>query len=233
MTHEDYLDFVNETLHFYSANSTSPQLLHQFLERNLEKINQHFLKAFIEWTKKLLTKLELEAAHSAARVISNFGKLISEFPLCNRAYAWEISIAAYQNAALVFTQSTFPYDWARNNNSLGVSYKNRILGNTEENLEQAIEAYHHAIQIWTEEKYPAQWSMAQNNLASVYSERVAEGVKENIEKAIEACRNSLKHRSKESHPYKWANAQNTLGSIYYKRISDNRLEVRIQVSLDR
>jgi hypothetical protein len=55
-----------------------------------------------------------------------------------------VAIAAFQSALQVFTLEEFPLDWATAQNNLGNAYRNRILGDLEENSTQAIQCFQHA-----------------------------------------------------------------------------------------
>lgn len=73
----------------------------------------------------------------------------------------------------VFTKETFPRDWARTQNNIGLVLGNQAIYASEETrtplLSQAIEAYHAALTVFTKKTSPQNWAMTQNNLGIALS----------------------------------------------------------------
>jgi hypothetical protein len=66
----------------------------------------------------------------------------------------ETSIESLREALTVFTPESYPEPWARTQNNLGISYRNRIRGDSVDNALKAITAYEAALTVYTPEKYP-------------------------------------------------------------------------------
>ena len=62
-------------------------------------------------------------------------------------------------------------DWARTQNNLGNAYLDRIVGDRQDNLEQAIACFIRGQEVYTQESYPAYWEIISNNLDLVYNEQ--------------------------------------------------------------
>ena len=80
-------------------------------------------------------------AESIAVDIVNFGNLIQQFPLGNKASNMEIAIASYETVLKMFTREAFPQQWAMTQNNLAIAYSDRIKGDKAENIEIAIDSY--------------------------------------------------------------------------------------------
>merc|ERR1712035_278830 len=104
--------------------------------------------------------------------IGKFSDLIQQFPLGNKANNMEISIAAYEQVLLVYTQTDFPMEWATTQNDLGVAYSDRIRGDKAQNIEAAIAAYQQALLVYTQTDFPIDWAATQNNLGNAYRYRI-------------------------------------------------------------
>ncbi|MEC4816606.1 MAG: CHAT domain-containing protein, partial [Scytonema sp. PMC 1069.18] len=141
----------------------------------------------------------------------------------DKAENLERAIDACQQALLV-TYEAFPFEWARIQNSLAVSYNNRIRGDKAENLERAIDAYQQALLVYTHEAFPFEWAMTQNNLGAAYYDRIKGEKTENLEQAIEAYQQVLLVYTREAFPTDWAKAQNNLGVAYSRRLQGNKAE---------
>ncbi len=136
----------------------------------------------------------------------------------------EIAIAAFQSALQVFTLEEFPLDWATTQNNLGNAYRNRILGNLEENLAQAIQCFQHALQVFTRETAPQDWAMVQNNQGNAYLYGVREHYTQDLPKAIRCYEQALTVYTEEDFPLSWALAYNNLGIAYLCNSEGNLTE---------
>ncbi|BAP54580.1 hypothetical protein THII_0283 [Thioploca ingrica] len=74
------------------------------LQANLDKLNANLIKLLQDWTETTFPHLEETVKHDMAVYIGNLGNLIQQFPLGNRAINLELSIAAHNIAATVFTR---------------------------------------------------------------------------------------------------------------------------------
>jgi CHAT domain-containing protein len=107
---------------------------------------------------------------------------------------------------------------------LGNAYRNRILGDLEENLTQAIKCFQHALQVFTPETAPQDWAMVQNNLGNAYLYGVREHYTQDLPKAIRCYKQALTVYTEESFPWGWALACNNLGIAYLCNSEGNLTE---------
>ena len=70
----------------------------------------------------------------------------------------------------VKTREGFPYDWAKTQNKLGNAYRNRILGDKADNIEQAIIAYQQALEVTTRQAFPQKHAETLKNLGITYQD---------------------------------------------------------------
>ncbi|NEP88996.1 MAG: tetratricopeptide repeat protein [Okeania sp. SIO2C2] len=125
----------------------------------------------------------------------------------------------------VFTESNYPQDWAKTQNNLGSAYRQRIKGNTAENIESAIAYYQAALRVFTESNYLQDWAMIQGNLGSAYSDRIKGKKADNIESAIAYYQAALRVRTFSDYPEDWAKTQDCLGiAYYYSRIKGKKAD---------
>ena len=127
-------------------------------------------------------------------------------------------------ALQVRTRDAFPQDWATAQNNLGEAYRNRIKGDSGENIERAIAFYEAALQVYTRPAFPEYWARSQNNLANAYSDRIQGDRGENIESAIAFFEAALQVRTRDAFPQDWAMTQNNLAVVYIDRIEGERGE---------
>ena len=73
----------------------------------------------------------------------------------------------------VYTQSTFPFDWAMVQNNLASAYLRRIRGERRRKLGGGNRKYYRqALNVYTQSAFPFDWAMIQNNLAAAYLYRI-------------------------------------------------------------
>ncbi|MDY7002886.1 MAG: CHAT domain-containing tetratricopeptide repeat protein [Cyanobacteriota bacterium] len=221
---EDYQDFLMEILRATNDSKGNPQVVYPLLVANQDKLDDNFIAILQAWAKATLPEVEASEAEDIAIDISNFGNLISDFPLGNKAANMEISLACYEIILTVFTRHSHAETWAMTQNNLGIAYRNRIKGDRAENLELAIAAFQNALEVRTKDAFPTNWAMTQNNLGNAYNNRIKGDAAENLELAIAAFQNALEVRTKDAFPTNWATTQNNLGTAYRDRIKGDRAE---------
>jgi tetratricopeptide (TPR) repeat protein len=222
--YSDYQQLLTEVLQATHKSDGNSEVVYPLLAGNPEKLDDNFIAALQAWEKATLPKVEASQAEDIAGVISEFGNLIQQFPLANKATNMEIGLACYEISLTVFPRHSHPEIWAAVQNRLGIAYSDRIKGDTAENLELAIAAYQNALEVYTKEVFPTHWAVIQNNLGTAYNDRISGDRAENLELAIAAYKDALQVRTKEEFPIDWAGTQNNLGTAYNYRISGDRAE---------
>jgi tetratricopeptide (TPR) repeat protein len=81
------------------------------------------------------------------------------------------AIACYEAALSMYTEDSFPMDWAMTQNNLGIAYKNLPSGDHDINLNRAIACYEASLRVRTEENFPMDWAMTQGNIAFLEKDR--------------------------------------------------------------
>jgi CHAT domain-containing protein len=108
--------------------------------------------------------------------------------------------------------------------NLARAYKERILGNKSENIEQQIIYSKSALEFLKRETDPHKWALLQHNLGDAYQYRILGDPGENLEIAREYVKASLEVYTPDSFPGDWANSQNTLSTIYHERVRGDEAE---------
>ncbi|MGB5959731.1 MAG: CHAT domain-containing protein [Coleofasciculaceae cyanobacterium] len=224
LTDKDYRAFLDKVLKTIRDTNCNQQAVYQFLEANLDKLDDNLATVLRSCATATLPKLEPEQAHEIAAVIGTFSNRIWEFPLGKRSSNLEIAITGYKVVATVFTREAFPEQWATSQNNLGLAYLERIRGEQAENLEAAIRYFLDALKVRTREAFPQYWAATQNNLGSAYGKRIIGERAENLEAAIRCFSNASEVRTCEAFPQYWAATQNNLGATYRKRIRGEQAE---------
>lgn len=224
-TKKSNLSFLLNILQKFEESEQNSQVLEKLLRENVDKLeDEHLAQDLYCWTMKRLCSATPIQARLMAIGLNNFSRIIQNFPLGNMANNIEIAIAGFKVVATVATRDTFPENWAKVQNNLGVAYNDRIRGDRPDNLERAIAFYEAALQVCTREAFPEQWAQTQTNLGSAYLFRIRGDQVENLEKAIEFYKNALKVYNYERFPQEWADAQTNLGGTYIYRIRGDRAD---------
>lgn len=219
---EAYRDFVFEVLNTMRQSEGDPQVMYPLLQANLDKLNDSFAQVMHILGSENFHKVTPENAQSVAATIHDFGNLIQQFPLGNRANNIEIAIACYEVAATVYTREAFPEHWGLIQSSLGTAYLDRIKENKAENIEQAIRYYEAALEVRSCKESPTQWATTQVNLGGAYLDRIKGDRADNLEMAIQCHQAALQVYTQETDRQVWATIQNNLGGVYLRRIRGNR-----------
>ncbi|QIR37495.1 tetratricopeptide repeat protein [Tolypothrix sp. PCC 7910] len=218
------LEFLLQVLKATYESKGNAEVIHPLLQAKHELLDMAFAEVLRNWATATLANLEIEQAQGIASVIGNFSIQLQDFPLGNRANNLEIAITGYEIALTVFTQDSFPYEWATTQNNLGEAYRNRIKGEKAENLELAIQYNQQALLVHTRDRFPYEWAMTQNNLGNAYWECIKGEKAENLELAIQSYQQALLVRTRDRFPYEWAMTQNNLGNAYSNRIKGEKAE---------
>ncbi|MEW6496739.1 MAG: CHAT domain-containing protein [Cyanobacteriota bacterium] len=102
--------FLGQVLQTTSESNGDPQVVYQFLEANLDKLDDRCVE-MLGITKAVLLQVTSEEAINMAAAILNFSSLIQHFSQGNGDINWKIANIGYEVAATVFTQEAFPEQW--------------------------------------------------------------------------------------------------------------------------
>ena len=139
------MDFFGEILRCVADNQGAPEPVYQFFAANQTRLNADLLNAIPTTASALFANAPKDQHGYAAAVIGEFGNLIAQFPLGQRAINMELAIAAYQESLTVRTQAAMPVEWAQTMMNLATAYSDRIRGDKAANIEAAIAAYQEAL----------------------------------------------------------------------------------------
>jgi tetratricopeptide (TPR) repeat protein len=218
------LEFLLTVLRSIHESDSNPDIIYPLLRQHLDLLDIGIIEVLRNWTTAKFAEIDRDKQRSIAIDIGNFGNLIQQFPLGNKAVNMELSIECYAQALKVITISEDPENWGTSQNNLAVAYNNRIRGDRAENLEQSIECYRAALEVYTQADLPLAWADTQNNLAVAYNNRIRGDRAENLEQSIECYRAALEVYTQADLPLAWAMTQNNLANAYSKRIRGDRAE---------
>ena len=221
---EIQLQFLLGVLQTVADSNGDYQIIYPLLSEHLELLNYGIIEVLKAWARDQFTQAEKADRTLIATIIGEFGDLIQQFWLGNRAVNIDLSIACYDIAVQTFTAHEEPLTWASIQNSLAIAYSHRIRGDRADNLEMSIAYYFSALQIYMKERFPLQWAMVQNNLANAYSDRIRGDRAQNIEDAIECYRLALEIYTRADFPEDWATTQMNLATAYRNRIRGDRAQ---------
>ncbi|AFZ57963.1 CHAT domain-containing protein [Anabaena cylindrica FACHB-243] len=183
----DYLDFLRKIL--WAIRENKPDITRKILEDNLDKLDHNFPSILRDWATETLSNLETDKAYKRAIDISNFSKKIHDIPEINpikNAIYIEIATVGYEVALLVLNHDDFPEKWASIQNNIGEIYRNKIIGDCKENLEQAVNRYKSALAVLKSECSPELCAAIHNNLGVAYIKlRSINLAIKSLEKALE------------------------------------------------
>ena len=219
-----YLKLLLEILIAIAKNKKNPEAVYPLLLENSDKLDQTFILTLQEWVIEELQDADPDQSNQIASILYSFNKIISGFPLGNRALNIEIAITCLKLALTVWTKESYAQNWARIQNSLGVKYWRRIQGETAENIETAIAYYIEALSVYTPNAFPEKWAIIQMNLGNAYRNCIKVEKAENLETAITCYTQALSIYTRNAFPEKWAMTQMNLGAAYLNRIQGEKAE---------
>ena len=221
---EEQLQFLLEVLQLVASSNGDSQSVYPLLRQNLALLDDGIIQVLNAWVTAKFAEVDRDTQQSIAAVIVEFGNLIWQFPLGNKAVNLELSITCYQAVQEVYTKADLPIEWAGTQNNLAIVYSDRIRDDRAENLELAITGYQAALTVRTQADLPMEWAATQNNLAFAYSNRIRGDRAENLESSIAGYQAALSVRTQADLPMEWAGTQNNLALAYSNRIRGDRAE---------
>ena len=219
-----YLQLLIEILTAIAENTDNPEAVYPLLLENSDKLDQTFILTLQEWATEQLQDADPDESDGIASLLYLFNKIISGFPLGNRALNIEIAITCLKLALTVCTKESNAKNWAMIQNNLGNNYCDRIQGETAENIEKAIVCYTKALSVRSPKAFPQYWAMTQMNLGGAYWSRIQGEKAENIETAIAYFTQALSVYTPKDFPQDWAKTQMNLGIAYGDRIQGETAE---------
>jgi tetratricopeptide (TPR) repeat protein len=190
--------------------------------KNLEEAIGHYELALEVYTRQAFPEHWAETHKNLADTYSgrSLGERVKNL---EKAQNLEEAIGHYELALEIYTRETFPEDWAKTHNNLGLAYyRNPVLGARAKNLEQAIGHLEQALEVYRRETFPEQWATIHSNLGLAYEKRTLGERAENLEKAIGHFELALEVRTREAFSEGWAETQKNLASVYRDRIRGKR-----------
>jgi len=133
------------------------------------------------------------------------------------------SIACYQAALEVYTEESFPADFARVVDALGTLYRSLTEGNRLDNYRKAEQYYQDALKIFRPDTYPDDWASTQTNLGNCYLFWPTANRSQTLPRAIECFQSALSVHTCERFPLDYARLMDGL-AIAYGMLSDQRKE---------
>lgn len=221
---EEYHYFMQQVLQQVVKCNNHSSLFYNFLAQNLNKINQDFANCLKQTTQFHLHSLNQEEAQHFATILINFGSLMYEFSLGNRANNLEISLVAYESSLFAYSCQNYPQICATVQSNLGVIYLQRIQGNKADNIERAIACLENALLVNQKETNLIQWGNLQQNLGVAYLQRIRGEIPLNLERAKDYFEKALTVFKIDVFPDRWAEINANLGLIYMKSICGNKLD---------
>ena len=182
------LEFLLTVLQSVNESNANPDIVYPLFCQNLDLFDLDIIKVLRNWTNAKFAELDRDRRRSKAIDLENFGNLIQQFLLGNKAVNIELSIECYAHVLKIFTFSEDPENWGVIQNNLAAAYKERIRGNKAENLEQSIECYRAALEVRNSETFPHEWAEIQINLAQFSIENLG-----NYQIAIEHLQSAYEH----------------------------------------
>ena len=155
------------------------------------------------------------------KVMNNLGQLYRDRRLGDPDQNFIQAIASFEAALRVWTPDSHPYEWAKSQNSLGLTYL-RHPRRDAQTIESAIDAFESAQTVLTRDEYPYDWAGVEFNLATAFLNRESGNRSDNIEQGIRRYIASLAERTRERFPSDWARTHHNLGQAYRRRMTGER-----------
>jgi hypothetical protein len=136
---EEYQDFLSEVLQAEAESNSDPAVVYTILQRRQHLLDDTFAQLLQQYARNVFSEWNAEEVTGIGRVIQYLCVNIQQFPLGSRTNNLEIAITGYQALLEVYSRDAFSYRWASLQNSLGIAYSDRILGEKADNLEVSIQ----------------------------------------------------------------------------------------------
>lgn len=159
---------------------------------------------------------------------STQGAIYQEMSRTNPDYAPQ-SIACYQATLEVYTEESFPADFARVVDALGTLYRSLPTGDPLENRQKAEKYYEAALRIYRPDTYPDNWASTQTDLGNCYLLWPAVDRSETLPKAIKCYQAALSVHTREQFPLDYARLMDGLATAY-GLLSDQEVEFQKSAS---
>ncbi len=159
---------------------------------------------------------------------STQGAIYQEMSRNNPDYAPQ-SIACYQAALEVYTEESFPADFARVVDALGTLYRSLPAGDPLENRRKAEKYYEAALRIYRPDTYPDNWASTQTDLGNCYLLWPTADRSETLPKAIKCYQSALSVHTREQFPLDYARLMDGMATAF-GLLSDQGVEFQESAS---
>jgi tetratricopeptide (TPR) repeat protein len=182
-------------------------------------------QALQEYTRK-----NLLIAQGMMQIVSGFLYIELGTAIGEPEEMYERALKCYLHAELIFTEETFPLQWATVQQCLSTVYIMRVQGNKKMNLQQAIIRGQSSLRLFTRSTYPLEWARTHTYLAEAYRQAtdhenlcvLYSGRSSMQEQALRHLEAALQICTLEKYPLEWAKIQHFLGMIYLERVRGRR-----------
>lgn len=207
------------------------------MQENLTLLDDEMIEILRDWSRFELFKIDIDKQKLMAQALIEFGNMLRQLQLVNKAVNLELCIKCYSLAGKIFQEDTQDLDkWIETQNLLATAYKERIRGDKAENLEIPIEYYRFILEAYRKKKVNIEIAKAQYNLAIAYEERIRGDKSKNLEYQlinikvaqevlIDFFNSGIEFYctdNSEKFRFLWALGQTNLAHGYMKRISGSR-----------
>lgn len=174
--------------------------------QNLRKAEQSLRIALSVFTQS-------RSAMQYAWCKSTQGAVYQEMSRNNPDYVPQ-SIASYQAALEVYTEESFPADFARVVDALGTLYRSLSERDLLGNRRKAEKYYEAALRVYQPDTYPDNWASTQTDLGNCYLLWPTADRSETLLKAIKCYRSALSVHNREQSPLDYARLMDGMATAY-------------------
>jgi CHAT domain-containing protein len=168
---EEYIYFFIQSLQVSWNNQGHPLVIREFLENNLDNLNDTLGQFLYSFNKDSLGGLDTKTlANFAVTVLDLFG-VIEKYPHGNEEINIEIAIAGYEIVTNPFIREAALEEWVRAQVYLATAYRDRIRGERFENIEKIICACRNGLQACNERSLPKRRIKLESELRNALSKR--------------------------------------------------------------
>ncbi|MGB3465197.1 MAG: hypothetical protein WBA74_08005, partial [Cyclobacteriaceae bacterium] len=209
------IQFIQELLSLiynYDANS---QYVYPYLRSNLNLLNGGLIDILQNVIFPVVIVLSLEEANGRAYSLGNLGTLLIHFDYGDKPTNIEIAITSLEISASIYekTRNTDPKNWILTQGELAKAYRNRMIGNQEDNIEKSISLFLETLKFI--DKNSLEWANAQYNLAVAYIHRIKKSRKDNFYLAEKCFKKASKIYLEQGFTDGWAACEYNFGCFYY------------------
>jgi tetratricopeptide (TPR) repeat protein len=241
--HAGLLQYFDRFGRLHANPGFAKKLADQARRDSLGLVGEHRMRAYLRLVEGACIERmieELEAAQRAAtnkeplsksaEIHRNLAFAYGMLPTGERVHNLERAIRSWRAALRLYTDASFPSEWASAQSQLGSAYfelADADRQQSQQHLKSAIDAWESSLRVHTEADFPEDWARTQNDLGLAYAKLVDSDPLRRLRTSIQCLEASLRVYSETNRPTVWQSTRIALDFLY-AQLEQNELKAGAQ-----